>query len=88
MQPRHRKPNRIGAGIARGAGWLAHPPSPGCDTFASPKDADGEADGEQAAGVLSEADDDDDEDLDGAVLLKDSDEEDGDVADIRRKEED
>ena len=23
VQPRHRKPNRIGAGIARGAGWLA-----------------------------------------------------------------
>src|ERR1700733_6457438 len=37
--------------------------------FASPKDADGEADGEQAADVLPEADDDDDEDLDGAVLL-------------------
>jgi len=48
----------------------------------------GEADGEQAAGVLPEADDDDDEDLDGAVLLEDSDEEDGDVADVRRKEED
>jgi uncharacterized protein (TIGR02300 family) len=57
--------------------------------FAAPKDASGEADGEEEeAGVLPEADDDDDEDLDGAVLLEDSDEEDGDVADIRRKEED
>jgi uncharacterized protein (TIGR02300 family) len=56
--------------------------------FASPKDAGGEADGEEEASVLSEADDDDDEDLDGAVLLEDSDEEDGDVADVRRREED
>ena len=56
--------------------------------FASPKDAGGEADGEQGAGVLPEADDDDDEDLDGAVLIEDSDQEDGDVADVRRKEED
>jgi uncharacterized protein (TIGR02300 family) len=56
--------------------------------FASPKDADGEADGEAGAGVLPEEDDDDDEDLDGAVLLEDSDQEDGDVADVRRKEED
>ena len=55
--------------------------------FASPKDANGEADGEEGAGVLPEADDDDDEDLDGAVLIEDSDE-DGDVADVRRKEED
>jgi uncharacterized protein (TIGR02300 family) len=56
--------------------------------FASPKDAGGEADGEEEASVLPEADDDDDEDLDGAVLIEDSDEEDGDVADVRRKEED
>ena len=56
--------------------------------FASPKDADGEADGEDGADVLPEADDDDDEDLDGAVLIEDSDQEDGDVADVRRKEED
>jgi hypothetical protein len=54
----------------------------------SPKDADAEADDEQAAGVLPGADDDDDEDLDGAVLIEDSDQEDGDVADVRRKEED
>jgi uncharacterized protein (TIGR02300 family) len=56
--------------------------------FASPKDADVEADGEDGADVLPEADDDDDEDLDGAVLIEDNDEEDGDVADVRRKEED
>jgi uncharacterized protein (TIGR02300 family) len=59
--------------------------------FASPKDADGEADGEQAAGVLPEGEDDDeldDEELDGAVLIEDSDQEDGDVADVHRKEED
>jgi uncharacterized protein (TIGR02300 family) len=56
--------------------------------FASPEDADGGADGEDGADVLPEADDDDDEDLDGAVLLEDSDQEDGDVADVRRKEED
>jgi uncharacterized protein (TIGR02300 family) len=56
--------------------------------FASPKDADGEADGEEGASVLPEANDDNDEDLDGAVLIEDSDEEDGDVADVRRKEED
>ena len=59
--------------------------------FASPKDADGEADGEQAARVLPEAEDDDeldDEELDGAVLIEDSDQEDGDVADVNRKEED
>jgi uncharacterized protein (TIGR02300 family) len=56
--------------------------------FASPKDADGEADGEDGADLLPEADDDDDEDLDNAVLLEDSDEEDGDVADVHRKEED
>jgi uncharacterized protein (TIGR02300 family) len=58
--------------------------------FASPKDADGEADGEQGAGVLAEGEDDDelaDEDLDGAVLIEDS-EEDADVADVPRKEED
>jgi uncharacterized protein (TIGR02300 family) len=57
----------------------------------SPTDADGEADDEQGAGVLPEADEDDelaDEDLDGAVLIEDSDQEDGDVADVRRKEED
>jgi uncharacterized protein (TIGR02300 family) len=56
--------------------------------FAPPKDASGEADGEEEAGVLPEVDDDDDEDLDGAVLLEDSDQEDDDVADVRRKEED
>jgi uncharacterized protein (TIGR02300 family) len=59
--------------------------------FASPKDADGEADGEQVAGVLPEGEDDDelaDEDLDGAVLIEDSDQEDGDVADVHSKEED
>jgi uncharacterized protein (TIGR02300 family) len=56
--------------------------------FASPRDAGGEADGEEEASVLPEADDDDDEDLDGAVLIEDSDEEDGDVPDVRRKEED
>jgi uncharacterized protein (TIGR02300 family) len=56
----------------------------------SPTDADGEADDEQGAGVLPEADDDDElanEDLDGAVLIEDG-EEDGDVADVHRKEED
>jgi uncharacterized protein (TIGR02300 family) len=59
--------------------------------FASPKDADGEVDGEQGAGVLPEGEDDDeldDEELDGAVLIEDSDQEDGDVADVHRKEED
>jgi uncharacterized protein (TIGR02300 family) len=56
--------------------------------FASPKDASGEADGEEEAGVLPEVGDDDDEDLDGAVLLEDSDQEDDDVADVRRKEDD
>jgi uncharacterized protein (TIGR02300 family) len=58
--------------------------------FASPKDADGEADGEDGADVLPEADDDDDDDddLDGAVLLDDSDQEDGDVADVPHKEDD
>jgi uncharacterized protein (TIGR02300 family) len=58
--------------------------------FASPADADAETDGEQT-GVIPEEEDDDelaDEDLDGAVLLEDSDQEDGDVADVRRKEED
>jgi hypothetical protein len=38
--------------------------------------------------VLPDADDDDDEDLDGAVLIEDSEEADGDVADVHRKEED
>jgi hypothetical protein len=41
--------------------------------------------------VLPEGDDDDelaDEDLDGAVLIEDSDQEDDDVADVPRKEED
>jgi uncharacterized protein (TIGR02300 family) len=59
--------------------------------FASPKDADGEADGEQGARVLPEGEDHDelaDEDLDGAVLIEDSDQEDGDVADVHSKEED
>jgi hypothetical protein len=56
--------------------------------FASPKDADGEAEGEDGADLLPEAEDDVDEDRDGAVLIDDSDEEDGDVADVRRKEED
>jgi uncharacterized protein (TIGR02300 family) len=56
--------------------------------FASPKDARGEAEGEEEAGVLPEVNDDDDEGLDGAVLIEDSDEEDGDVADVRRREED
>jgi uncharacterized protein (TIGR02300 family) len=59
--------------------------------FASPKDADGEAEGEEEAGVLPEGEDDDeldDEGLDGAVLIEDSDQEDGDVADVHRKEED
>jgi uncharacterized protein (TIGR02300 family) len=59
--------------------------------FASPKDADGEADGEQGAGVLPEGEDDDeldDEELDGAVLIEDSDQEDADVADVPQKEED
>jgi uncharacterized protein (TIGR02300 family) len=52
--------------------------------FVSPKDADGEADVEQG-----EDDDElDDEELDGAVLIEDSDQEDGDVADVHRKEED
>jgi uncharacterized protein (TIGR02300 family) len=58
--------------------------------FASPKDADGEADLEQGAGVLPEGEDDDeldDEEVEGAVLIEDSDQED-DVADVRRKEED
>jgi uncharacterized protein (TIGR02300 family) len=52
--------------------------------FVSPTDADGE----QGADVLPKGDDDDDEDLDGAVLLEDSDGEDGDVGDVRSKEED
>jgi uncharacterized protein (TIGR02300 family) len=56
--------------------------------FVSPQDADGEADGEQGVDVLPEADDDEVEDLDGAVLIEDSDQEDGDVADVRRKDED
>jgi uncharacterized protein (TIGR02300 family) len=60
--------------------------------FISPKDADGETDGEQEGGVSPEGDDDDkpadDQELDGAVLIQDSDEEDGDVADVHRKEED
>jgi uncharacterized protein (TIGR02300 family) len=60
--------------------------------FASPKDADGEADGEQLAGVLPEGEDDDElgeeEDLDGAVLIEDSDQDDGDVADVHSEEED
>jgi uncharacterized protein (TIGR02300 family) len=59
--------------------------------FASPKDVGGEADGEQGAGVLPEEEDDDelaDADLDGAVLIEDSDQEDGDVADVHSKEED
>jgi uncharacterized protein (TIGR02300 family) len=59
--------------------------------FASPKDADGEADGEEGAGVLPEGKDDDelaDEDLDGAVLIDDGDQEDGDVADVHSKEAD
>jgi uncharacterized protein (TIGR02300 family) len=59
--------------------------------FASPKDADGEADGEQGAGVAPEGEDHDeldDEDLDGAVLIEDSDQEDGDVADVQKKKED
>jgi hypothetical protein len=60
--------------------------------FASPKDADGEADGEQVAGVLPEGEDDDElgeeEDLDGAVLIEDSDQDDGDVADVHSEEED
>jgi uncharacterized protein (TIGR02300 family) len=56
--------------------------------FASPKNADGEADEEQGAGVLPDGDDDDEEGLDGAILIEDSDEEDDDVADVRRKEED
>lgn len=55
--------------------------------FASPKDADGEAEGEDRADVLREGDDDDEEDLDGAVLLEDSDQEDGDVADVREEED-
>jgi uncharacterized protein (TIGR02300 family) len=54
--------------------------------FASPKEADGEADGEEGAGVLPEGED--DEDLDGAVLIEDSDQEDAEVADVHRKEED
>jgi uncharacterized protein (TIGR02300 family) len=56
--------------------------------FAPPKDSSGEADGEEEAGVLPEVDDDDDKDLDGAVLIEDSDQEDDDVADVRGKEED
>jgi hypothetical protein len=66
------------------------PETPGAQ-FASPKDADREADGEQGAGVLPEGEDDDeldDEELDGAVLIENSDQEDGDVADVHRKEED
>jgi uncharacterized protein (TIGR02300 family) len=55
--------------------------------FASPKDADGEADGEQGAGVLPEGEDDDELADDDAVLVEDSDE-DGDVADVPRKEDD
>jgi uncharacterized protein (TIGR02300 family) len=59
--------------------------------FASPKDADGETEGEQDDGVLREENEDDelanDEELDGAVLIEDSDEEDSDVADVHRKEE-
>ena len=47
-----------------------------------------DTDGEQGADALPEGDDDDDEDIDGAVLLEDSDEEDGDVGDVRSKEED
>jgi hypothetical protein len=58
------------------------------ELFAPPKDSSGEAEGEEEAGVLPDVDDDDDEDLDGAVLIEDSDQEDDDVADVRRKEED
>jgi uncharacterized protein (TIGR02300 family) len=57
------------------------PETPGAQ-FASPKDADREADGDQGAGVLPEGEDDDeldDEELDGAVLIVDSDQEDGDA---------
>jgi uncharacterized protein (TIGR02300 family) len=56
--------------------------------FVSPTGADGQADDERGAGVLPDADDDDNEDLDGAVLIEDSEEADGDVADVHRKEED
>jgi uncharacterized protein (TIGR02300 family) len=56
--------------------------------FVSPADTDVEADGEQGADVLPKSDDDDDEDLDDVVLVEDSDEEDGDVGDVRRTKED
>jgi hypothetical protein len=55
--------------------------------FVSPTSADGEANDERGAGALPDADDDDDEDLDGAVLIEDSEEADGDIADVHRKEE-
>jgi uncharacterized protein (TIGR02300 family) len=57
--------------------------------FASPTDADAEADDEQAAGVLPEGEDEDqldDEEFDGAVLIEDQ--EDGDVADVHHKKDD
>jgi uncharacterized protein (TIGR02300 family) len=54
--------------------------------FASPPDADGEADDELGGGVSPDVDDDAEEDLDGAVLIEDSDEEDVDVADVHRKD--
>jgi hypothetical protein len=38
--------------------------------------------------VLPEVNDDEDEALDGAILIEDSDQEDGDVVDVLRKEED
>jgi uncharacterized protein (TIGR02300 family) len=62
--------------------------------FESPRNADGEADadGEEAAGLLPDGENDDEladeDDLDGAVLIEDSDQEHDDVADVRRKEED
>jgi uncharacterized protein (TIGR02300 family) len=58
--------------------------------FASPKDADVEVDGEQGVGALPEGEDDNelaDWNLDGAVLIEDSDQEDADVADVHSKEE-
>jgi uncharacterized protein (TIGR02300 family) len=56
-------------------------------TFGSPTDVDGEADDQQELGVLPDAEDDDDEDLDGAVLIEDSEEVDGEVTEVHRKEE-
>src|ERR1700722_1015928 len=39
--------------------------------FASPKNADGEADDEEEAAALPDGDDDDEDDLDGAILIED-----------------